>query len=224
MAIYLLGSRPVANQSWDLLSVTVVVDGWLLVVVITEGLQLAVVAAVHVAARVFVHLTIRGVGLSLIAASCGSHRRLVGLSTRRHGSCRTVGRCGRLHAPRSRECSRPRHHGVWHPVDHCGGHRIRVIDYTLRAGGCRADGCFGRFGEPRKRVCSHPRHHEGCHRGGPRICVVDYTLPGHDIKLLKPLARGASRFGKLLARLTDKIITYWTTACDIPTISNLNTS
>ena len=33
---------------------------------------------------------------------------------------------------------------------------------------------------------------------------------------------GASRFGKLLARLTDKIITYWTTACDIPTISNLN--
>ena len=47
---------------------------------------------------------------------------------------------------------------------------------------------------------------------------------GHDIKLLKPLARGASRFGKLLARLTDKIITYWTTACDIPTISNLNTS
>ena len=47
---------------------------------------------------------------------------------------------------------------------------------------------------------------------------------GHDIKLLKPLARGASRFGKLLARLADKIITYWTTAYDIRTISNLNTS
>ena len=38
--------------------------------------------------------------------------------------------------------------------------------------------------------------------------------------LLQPVARGASRFGKLLARLADigdKIITYWTKACDIPT-------
>ena len=46
----------------------------------------------------------------------------------------------------------------------------------------------------------------------------------HPPLLLKPVAQGASRFGKLLARLTDKIITYWTKACDIPTISNLNTS
>ena len=58
------------------------------------------------------------------------------------------------------------------------------------------------------------------------LCFDGNTLgsAGLDIKLLKPVARGASRFGKLLARLTDKIITYWTTACDIPTISNLNTS
>ena len=59
------------TNRWHLLSATVVVDGWLLVVVITEGLRLAVVAAVHVAARVFLHVAVGGIGLSLIAAVAG---------------------------------------------------------------------------------------------------------------------------------------------------------
>ena len=83
----------------------------------------------------------------------------------------------------------------------------------------------------RKFMCKLPNKFSRSPDGIPSavLKMLSYELcqplySGHDIKLLKPLARGASRFGKLLARLTDKIITYWTTACDIPTISNLNTS
>ena len=49
-------------------------------------------------------------------------------------------------------------------------------------------------------------------------------VQGWTLSFCSQWPRGASRFGKLLARLADKIITYWTKACDIPTISNLNTS